>query len=89
MGLSKKRHQEFADFNLSGHAKSLRSLLESPARKRGVKSAACLQCHSADYRLSPEERRPDLDSAKHGITCVVCHDPHRLIPEAHERNQPT
>ncbi len=88
VGLSKKRHQEFADFNLSGHSKSLRNLLDSRSEQRGEKTAACLQCHSADYRLSPQEQRPDLDSARHGITCVVCHDPHRLIPEAHERNQP-
>lgn len=89
VGLSKKRHQEYADFNLSGHSKSLRNLLESRSTNKGEQSASCLTCHSADYRMSQDDQKPDLDNAKHGITCVVCHDPHRLIPDSHERNQPS
>ncbi len=85
-GLSKKRHQEFSDFNLSAHSKSLRNLHESHTTLRGEKTDACLRCHSADYRLSSRDHLPDLNTAKYGITCVVCHEPHRLSLQRHQRD---
>jgi hypothetical protein len=37
---------------------------------------ACLKCHSADYRIADASSKPDINTAKYGITCVGCHDPH-------------
>ena len=38
--------------------------------------AACLECHSADYRIAPDDAKPTGAQAKYGITCVGCHTPH-------------
>ena len=38
--------------------------------------ASCLQCHSADYRIAPDNAKPTGTEAKYGITCVGCHTPH-------------
>jgi len=78
-GLSKNRHQEFADWSKSGHSRSLTNLLESHADTecvRGRLSDGCLHCHSTDYRHAPKGDRPDLKNARFGITCVACHEPH-------------
>ncbi len=77
-GLSKNRHQEYADFSRSGHAKSLRNLLEKRDPHRGEPEDSCLRCHSTDYRQAAPDERPNLESAKLGITCVACHEPHGL-----------
>ncbi|MEN8190309.1 MAG: multiheme c-type cytochrome [Thermodesulfobacteriota bacterium] len=85
-GLAKNRHQEFSDWSRSAHANSLTDLLESHAdaeRKRGELSDECLFCHSTDYRHSSEEDQPDLYSARFGVTCVACHEPH-----GHDSQQP-
>jgi predicted CXXCH cytochrome family protein len=84
-GLAKNRHQEYADFAKSKHAKSLRYLHENHTPERGEITEKCLNCHSADYRLAKEGDRPNLESVKHGITCAVCHEPHgmdrQFLPE--------
>ena len=54
-------------------------LLESHAEgesKRGPLTDNCLHCHSTDYRHAPEGEKPDLKSARFGVTCVACHEPH-------------
>jgi len=38
--------------------------------------AECLQCHSTDYRIAPDNAKPTGDQTKYGITCVGCHTPH-------------
>ena len=38
--------------------------------------AACLECHSADYSIAPDDAKPTGAEAKYGITCVGCHTPH-------------
>jgi len=76
--LSKNRHQEYADFTRSKHAKALENLKESHAPQQGELTQACLHCHSTDYRLASPEDKPGLETAKYGITCVVCHEPHGL-----------
>lgn len=78
-GISRARHQEYADWNLSKHAKSLNKVHEnspdSVCPQTGVKEG-CLQCHSTDYRLAAPDSKPDLDHVQFGVTCVACHDPH-------------
>lgn len=78
-GVSKNRHQEYADFAKSGHSKSLKNL----RTKRDTSCAkdpdeSCLKCHSADYILADDDKKPTLSTAKNGITCVVCHNPHKV-----------
>lgn len=84
-GLSKNRHQEFADFMRSKHGKALKLLRTSKDKSRGELEDSCMRCHSADYIFAPEDAKPTLETAEFGITCVVCHDPHgldkRLFPE--------
>ncbi len=38
--------------------------------------ATCLKCHSADYRIAPDNAKPTGAQAQYGITCVGCHLPH-------------
>ena len=75
-GLSKNRHQEFADWQNSKHSKALKLLKEKHTDERGKLTELCLRCHSADYRLAAEDKKPSLNTARYGVTCVACHDPH-------------
>lgn len=76
IGLSKNRHQEFADFSVSKHSRSLELLKSKHTDMRGELKDDCLRCHSADYRLADEKDRPTLETAEMGLSCVVCHEPH-------------
>ena len=78
IGISKNRHQEFADFSLSKHAQALTLLRERNTPERGKLKDECLQCHSSDYMRAPEGRKPTLETATQGLTCVSCHEPHGL-----------
>ena len=75
-GISKNRHQEFADWQNSEHSKALSLMKEKHTGDRGEITTKCLQCHSTDYRLAGEDKKPDVKSARYGVTCVACHDPH-------------
>lgn len=80
-GISRARHQEFADWNLSKHAKALQNIYDKATPSICPQTKAkdgCLQCHSTDQRLAPKEAKPGLDHAKFGVTCVACHEPHGL-----------
>ena len=37
---------------------------------------ACLQCHSADYRLAPLDNKPNEWEVKYSVECATCHEPH-------------
>ena len=78
VGLSKNRHQEFADFSFSKHSKSLINLKTKKNPHGGKKDASCLQCHSEDYRSAKEGEKPTIVEAKLGVTCVTCHEPHGI-----------
>ncbi|MEA3490313.1 MAG: multiheme c-type cytochrome [Campylobacterota bacterium] len=88
-GISKNRHQEYADFAKSGHSKSLRNLRTK--RRVACKEHPndnCLKCHSGDYIIAKRQKDrldnkksitlPTIDNAKDSITCVVCHQPHKV-----------
>ncbi len=77
-GLSKNRHQEYADFSFSKHANSLTNLKTKKNPHGGNKDQSCLACHSEDYRSAKEGKKPTIESAKLGITCVTCHEPHGI-----------
>ena len=69
-----EHHPFYSEWSLSGHADALVNLRGSP-----VANDTCLQCHSADYILESEPSlRPTITTAKEGITCIVCHDPHSM-----------
>ena len=78
VGLSKNRHQEFADFSFSKHSKSLINLKTKKNPHGGKKDESCLECHSEDYRSAKEGEKPTISQAKLGITCVTCHEPHGI-----------
>ncbi|MBE9525512.1 MAG: cytochrome C [Proteobacteria bacterium] len=92
-GVSKNRHQEYADFAKSGHARSLKNLrIKRTESCGGEPEDKCLKCHSGDYiqakkyqdkiRGKKENKKevvlPNIDNAQDGITCVVCHNPHKV-----------
>jgi len=78
LGLSKQRHQEFADFSESKHSMSLTLLKSHHGEERGELTDECLQCHSQDYRSAPADHKPTLETATQGLTCVTCHNPHGM-----------
>ncbi len=89
-GVSKNRHQEYADFAKSDHAKSLTTLREKVNKMcQNPVDGSCLKCHSADYRMAKEEEKPSVEEAKLGITCIVCHDPHALQADGKKRTPAT
>lgn len=88
-GISKDRHQEYADWNNSKHAKALRNLQEvdgvrGASCSKGKRGDDCMSCHSADYHFARAGNKPTLDTARFGVTCVSCHEPHGLDRKAHD-----
>ncbi len=84
-GHAKQQNMQFNEWLKSGHSKSLQTM-------QGSKDAApaCLECHSGDFplnsRLAALQKAGDLKplaldpltvtSAKYGVGCVNCHEPH-------------
>jgi predicted CXXCH cytochrome family protein len=64
-------HPQFEQWSTSKHSAALIDLWTSPEP-----SDECLQCHSTDYRLSPEGSKPSLWEAAYDVECVACHSPH-------------
>ena len=94
-GVSKNRHQEYADFAKSAHASSLKNLrIKRNDSCNEEPSDKCLKCHSGDYIIKKRQKEnpnntkeiilPNLANAKEGITCVVCHNPHELEDAKHK-----
>ncbi len=78
-GISKNRHQEFADFSFSKHSKALSDLRNKKnPHGEGEADDSCLKCHSQDYRSAKEGEKPTLENAKLGLTCITCHEPHGI-----------
>ncbi len=64
---------QYSEWKAEGHANSL---VDLKAAVGANPPASCLQCHSADYRIAPDNAKPTGTEAKYGITCVGCHTPH-------------
>ena len=66
--------QVYKDWQSSGHAKSLKTLLKDPNS-----SQSCLKCHSANYKIAqsnPWASREDLpkpETASDPVSCSACH----------------
>ena len=70
-GHAKSHHQQYMEWIRSKHAQSLDNL-----KATGFAREFCLACHSADYRLAPEDEKPTVETAQFGLTCVTCHTVH-------------
>ncbi len=77
-GVARTRHQEFADWEKSNHAKALTLLKKNHTPEMQTLQDSCLECHSTDYRLADDAHKPAVRTAKYGITCVACHNPHTM-----------
>jgi len=64
-------HPQFEQWSTSEHSSALFDVQWSPDP-----ADECLQCHSTDYRLSPEGSKPNVWTALFDVECVACHSPH-------------
>ncbi|HZW82922.1 MAG TPA: ammonia-forming cytochrome c nitrite reductase subunit c552 [Candidatus Deferrimicrobium sp.] len=53
----------------SKHAKALEDLNKSDHAQD-----YCYNCHSSEYRLAPQDAKPNVKQLSTSITCIVCHD---------------
>ncbi len=67
-------HPQFEQWSTSKHATAMWDIIWDPDFED-----ACLQCHSADYRLAPEDDKPTGSEVEFNLECVVCHTPHNNI----------
>ncbi len=70
-GHSKKHRQQYPEWLKSGHGNALEGLKTNKYARD-----SCLSCHSADYRLAPDDAKPTIETARYGLTCVTCHSSH-------------
>lgn len=61
----------FEEWDKGSHKLSLATLKKQPSKQN-----SCLGCMSADGVLASKNKTVNLDNAKQGITCLVCHLPH-------------
>lgn len=61
--------------------------LDSVKRVAGA-GDGCLQCHSTDYLLAPEGKKPTAKTAKSGVTCTACHFDHQAQEGIDDRRPP-
>jgi hypothetical protein len=67
--------QQYAEWY--GPADKHRFALENLKKVMGPNPPAeCVECHSADYIIAPEDAKPTGEQARYGISCVGCHTPH-------------
>ncbi len=64
-------HPQYEQWSTSKHSTALWDMIWQPDAED-----ACLQCHSADYRLAAAGEEPTLFEALYDLECVACHDPH-------------
>jgi predicted CXXCH cytochrome family protein len=84
-GHAASQNMQYNEWLQSSHAKALQTMENS-----SYAQDSCLECHSADYRLTEKMRAeqeagdragppPDavtLQTARYGVTCTSCHDMH-------------
>ena len=73
------QYQEWANglgkVGVSSHANAL-TQIKAYIPESVINQGKCLECHSQDYRMAPDDAKPTAAEAKYGITCTSCHDPH-------------
>jgi len=73
------QYQEWANglgkVGMSSHANALVQI-KAYIPESVINQGKCLECHSQDYRMAPDDAKPTAAEAKYGITCTSCHDPH-------------
>ncbi len=67
-------HPQFEQWSTSKHSNSLWDIIWDPDFED-----ECLQCHSVDYRLAPEDDKPTGAEVQFNIECVACHTPHNNV----------
>lgn len=65
------------------HRSALSSVQTAPDAQE-----ACLVCHSTDYLLAPEGKKPKVETAKFGVSCTACHFDHNAGEAIDERRPP-
>ncbi|MFQ6081565.1 MAG: ammonia-forming cytochrome c nitrite reductase subunit c552 [Candidatus Bathyarchaeia archaeon] len=73
-----KHHQQFRDWNISAHSRSM----EFPPTLPHWRDT-CLNCHSADNIFNTDlvtllDVKYTVENAANPVTCVSCHSPHEL-----------
>jgi predicted CXXCH cytochrome family protein len=76
-------HPHFEQWSASKHAASLSDIRWHPDYEQ-----SCLQCHSTDYRLAPEDDKPTESEALYSLECAACHRPHGSPNASHLRLEP-
>jgi len=77
-------HPHYEQWSTSKHSQALADIRWLPEY-----DVSCLQCHSTDYRLAPDDDKPTASETMYSLECVACHDQHggpnvsqlRLPPE--------
>jgi predicted CXXCH cytochrome family protein len=64
-------HPQFEQWSISQHATALSDIRWEPDFED-----ACLQCHSTEWRLAPDDDKPTGDEVIYDLECVACHGPH-------------
>lgn len=67
-------HPQFEQWSISKHSTALWDIIWDPQFED-----ECLQCHSTDYRLAPEDDKPTGAEVQFNIECVACHTPHNNV----------
>jgi hypothetical protein len=79
---------QYEEWAQEGHADAL-TQIKKYIPESVIDQGKCLECHSEDYRMAPDDAKPTAAEAKFGITCATCHDPHEEGPQVtvwNERN---
>lgn len=85
-GHASQANMQYSEWLESGHSRALTNLLESGEEV----ASECLACHSADYaytqrliaaveaedREGPAPQMPTAETARFGVACASCHNPH-------------
>ncbi len=78
-------HPHYEQWSTSKHSMALWDIKWLPEYEE-----SCLQCHSTDYRLAPEDNKPAATDVSYCLECAACHRPRgssnvsqlRMAPES-------
>ena len=76
---------QYEEWAMEGHANAL-TQIKKFIPEVVINQGKCLECHSQDYRMAPDDAKPTAAQAKYGITCTTCHDPHAEGPQGNVWN---